>query len=96
MLCNVQELWQCLKTFEKQVRRFNLKVPKLHAMVHLTDRVPVTGNPALHAVWQGESDNKLMKQVLRNCPPASFESLGLGKIQAALDNTCRKRAAEDD
>ena len=83
--CEPQELWENILSFDRHSRKFDLYVPKHHLMLHLTWNVRWSGSPQAHAVWGDESDNKLMKQVLRNVSSACFESLGLSKLQALLD-----------
>ena len=47
--------------------------PKHHLWIHMTSRVPRTGNPVLQATWLDESGNRTLRNITQGCHRVTWE-----------------------
>ena len=67
-----------------------MSLPKRHLTMHLLDRIPWFGNPALHANWGDEDLNRLLKACTRRVSQRTFEVVVLQQMRRLLADRGRK------
>ena len=61
-----------------------LSLPKRHLTMHLLDRIPWFGNPALHANWEGDDLNRLLKACTGRVSQRAFEVVVMQQMRRLL------------
>ena len=65
--------------------------PKAHLLGHLVVRAQAFGSPSAYSCWTDESQNEVMKRVLRNVPQSTFEASGLWKLEQTLSHSLKRQ-----
>lgn len=86
---SVHRCWLRFRTLSRVVPE--VEGPKLHLMLHVAHRIAMQGNPWHTATWLDETLNKMLKQTLRNCHQATFESQGFAKMTHNLQKAAKRR-----
>ena len=80
----VQELLDHFKQYAAAMEPFGVHTPKVHLMMHLILRSQWFGVPTNYATWRDEGYNRLLKDILRNCPQETFETVAFFKVSETL------------
>ena len=84
-VAQVQLLLDCWKEFVRRGVELEMMVPKCHITYRQITRALWQGNPTTYFTFLDESLNKSLKQCLRLCHQARFETMGLVKMEALLE-----------
>jgi hypothetical protein len=80
----VQELLDHFKQYAAAMEPFGVHTPKVHLMMLLILRSQWFGVPTNYATWRDEGYNRLLKDILRNCPQETFETVAFFKMSRTL------------
>ena len=87
-----------LSLWKRFMRLFELAggsiASKTHAVLHMARRQQFQGNCRFYSTGDDDSDNKLIRQILRLCPQQTFERQAFGRMRTSKRQRLRAQNAD--